>query len=99
MVRHIVSWNFRPDVPEETRQEVLKKLAEEFPKLKDKVPGVLRVETGMPPMDSSNADAALYVELEDEAALEGYRTHPDHLAVASIVRAHCQERRCTDFLV
>ncbi|MDD6211581.1 MAG: Dabb family protein [Clostridiales bacterium] len=99
MVRHIVSWNFRPEVSEETKKEVLKQLQEEFPKLVDTIPGLTKMEPAMPPLSSSTADAAIYAELTDEEALEVYRTHPDHVAIAQIVRTYLHERHCVNISI
>ena len=54
MVRHIVSWNFKPEVTPERREELHKELAEKFTALVGKIPGLTKVEVGMPPLGSSN---------------------------------------------
>ena len=98
MVRHVVSWNFKDEVPEERRVELMKELAAAFPTLIGKIPGLLKVEVGMPPLKSSNCDMVLYCEMEKEEDLAVYRDHPDHVAIAQIIRANCKERRCTDIV-
>ncbi len=60
MVRHIVSWNFKPEISAEERTRIQQEMSEAFPRLVGVVPGLLCVETGMPPLGSSNADMSLY---------------------------------------
>jgi len=98
MVRHIVSWNFREEISEERRVEVRQELSQRFPVLVGRIPGLLKAEVGMPPLNSSNCDMALYCEIEDEKSLNIYRDHPEHQAVAAVVKAHCRQRRCVDIL-
>jgi len=98
MVRHIVSWNFREEIPEEKRAEVRQELSRRFPALVGKIPGLIKAEVGIPPLSSSNCDMALYCEIEDEKSLYIYQKHPEHQAVAAVVKAHCHERRCVDML-
>ena len=77
MVRHIVSWNFKPEVTPERREELHKELAEKFTALVGKIPGLTKVEVGMPPLGSSNCELALYCEMEKESDIPVYRDHPD----------------------
>ncbi len=97
MFRHIVSWNFNEDVSEEKRKELMVELSEKFHALVGVIPGLLKVEVGMPSHPSSNADLVLYCEMEDENACIVYDNHPEHIKVATIVRSHCHDRRCTNF--
>ena len=96
MVRHVVSWNFKPEVSEERRAELRQELAAAFPTLVGKIPGLTKVLVGAPPLASSSCDLALYCELEKEEDLAVYQNHPEHLKIAAIVRANCQDRRCVD---
>ena len=96
MVRHIVSWNFREDVPEEKREEVRNELKKAFPALVGKIPGLLKAEVGMPPLGTSNCDMSLYCELNNAEDIPVYANHPEHLKVAAIVRANCEGRRAVD---
>ena len=97
MFRHIVSWNFNDDVNEEERKAIMAELSVKAHALVGKIPGLLKVEVGMPPHPTSNADMVLYCEMEDENTFTVYRDHPEHLKVATIVRAKCHDRRCTNF--
>ena len=51
-------------------------------------------------LPSSNVDLMLECDLADKAALEGYSTHPDHVAAAdSKVRPFYSARYCMDYEV
>ena len=39
-----------------------------------------------------------YCEMEKESDIPVYRDHPEHQAIATIVRANCEGRRCVDLL-
>lgn len=97
MFRHIVSWNFNEDVSEEERAAIRTELSEKFHALVGVIPGLLKVEVGMPPHPTSNADLVLYCEMENENTFTVYHDHPEHIKVATIIRSHCHDRRCTNF--
>ncbi len=98
MVRHIVSWNFRPEVTEEKKKELYAYFAEAFPALVGKIPGVLHAEIATPPLPSSTKDMCLYVEMEKPEDIPVYANHPEHLKVAQVVRANFQDRCATDIV-
>jgi hypothetical protein len=81
MLKHIVMWNVRGDSPEEKREsaQVLKRC---FESLIGAVPGLQHLEVGI---DVSRVDYAcdvvLYTEFVDQAALDAYAVHPEHLRV------------------
>lgn len=72
MIRHAVIWSMAPDGGEE-----LDPLLDELRAL----PGMIdeiRALTAGPLLNESPYDAALCVDVDDEAALERYRSHPAH---------------------
>ena len=81
MIRHIVMWNVRGEMPDEKRVSI-ETLHRSFHSLRGRIPGLLRLEIGV---DSSRVDYAcdvvLYSEWESQAALDAYATHPEHLRV------------------
>jgi quinol monooxygenase YgiN len=81
MIKHIVMWNVRGDTPEQKAQGVAC-LKRSFESLRGRIPGLLLLELGV---DSSRIDYAcdvvLYTEFENQAALDAYATHPEHLRV------------------
>lgn len=96
MVRHIVSWNFKPELSEEKRQTAREILTARINALQELVPCALVVRASCPPLDSSNCDLVLYSEVAQPSDLPLYRDHPEHLAVRSLIRQYCCDRRCCD---
>ena len=100
MVRHIVFWRLRDDVTGQARTDVLKKIKDGFEAMQGKVPGLLRIEIGIPFSEGAeSADFALYSEFESREALQSYSTHPLHQAMVTIVRQVRVERRVADYEV
>ena len=81
MIKHIVMWNLRGETPAEKRDSIAL-LQRCFDSLRGRIPGLLYLEIGV---DSSRIDYAcdvvLYSEFENQAALDGYAVHPEHLRV------------------
>lgn len=79
MIRHIVMWNIRGDLPG-GRAAGIERLKHGFESLNGRVPGLLHLEVGV---DTSGVDYAcdvvLYSEFESQEALQAYATHPAHL--------------------
>jgi hypothetical protein len=100
MIRHIVFWKLRDDVTGAARSEVLQKIKDGFEAMHGRVPGLLKIEIGIPFSEGAeSADVALYSEFESREALQGYNTHPLHQQMVSIVRAVRIERRVADWEV
>lgn len=81
MIRHIVMWNVRGDTPA-ARARGIAQLQDSFASLRGRIPGLLHIEIGV---DSSrldySCDVVLYSEFENQAALDAYASHPEHLRV------------------
>jgi hypothetical protein len=81
MIKHIVMWNVLGDDPVERQRNALQ-IKTAFESLKDRIPGLLRLEIGL---DLSYVDYAcdvvLYSEFETAEALADYATHPEHTRV------------------
>ena len=96
MVRHIVSWNFKPELTPEQRKAVGEEVVTKLNALKDKIPCLVEIKAFCPPLDSSNCDLALYSEVAEVAHLPLYQNHPEHQAVVKIIKANFTDRRCID---
>jgi uncharacterized protein (DUF1330 family) len=91
MVRHIVMWklNNKADAAEIKRR--LEALA-------GRIPGLLHLEVGVDFLASEqSADLVLIAELESRRALETYQAHPEHQAVAPLVKAAAISRVVVDY--
>ena len=83
MIKHIVMWNVRGDTPQERAGNV-RRLKAGFEALRGRIPGMSRLEIGVNTSGVDYAcDLVLYSEFEDQAALDGYASHPEHLDLRS----------------
>ena len=100
MIRHIVFWKLKDDVTGSARADVLQQIKDGFEAMQGQVPGLLKIEIGIPFSDGpESADFALYSEFDSRQSLQGYNTHPLHQQMVSIVRAVRIERRVADWEV
>lgn len=99
MVKHIILWTLNPELSEEEKKAVKAGIKEGLEGLVDKVPGLIDVKVHIDGrLDSSNADVMLDSTLETAEALQGYATHPEHVAIANTkVRPYTVQRSCLDF--
>ena len=100
MVKHIILWQLKDELTVEEKQEVKKGIKEGLEGLAGKIPGLTEIKVQIDGLASSNAEVMLDSTFEDEAALKGYATHPEHVAVADgKVRPYTKTRMCLDFEV
>ncbi|MGI5963412.1 MAG: Dabb family protein [Lawsonibacter sp.] len=98
MVYHIVSWNFKPELTAEQRKAIGTEVVARLQDLNGKIPGLLEIQAYCPPLDSSSCDLVLYSRMEQPSDLDVYQNHPDHLAVAPLIKGNFCDRRCCDFV-
>ena len=98
MVKHIVFWKLRDEVTGSAREEALNRIKSGFEALHGRIPGLQRIEIGFDfSKTGDSGDIALYSEFESRAALDGYQTHPLHLALVPLVRDVRTEKRVVDY--
>ena len=96
MVKHVILWKLKDEVTD--KEAVKRGIKEGLEGLKGKIPGLVDIVVRIDGFASSNADAMLDTTFESEAALKGYATHPEHVAVANAkVRPFTQTRLCLDY--
>ena len=80
-VKHLVMWNVKAE-NEAQRRAACHQIKRAFEGLRGKIPGMAHIEIGI---DSSRigyaCDVALYSVFQDQASLEAYASHPEHLRV------------------
>jgi len=91
MIKHIVMWKLRNKADAEIIKDNLEALV-------GKIPGLLKLEVGIDFSDSEqSADVVLYSELESPEALIVYQKHPEHQAVAPLLKAATVSRIVVDY--
>lgn len=98
MVKHIILWQLKDEFTKEQKQEIKLGIKNGLEGLKGKIDGLVDIKVNINPLASSNAEVMLDSTFENETALKGYSTHPEHVAVAdSKVRPYTKTRMCLDF--
>lgn len=97
MVKHIVMWSFKEELPDNQRKDAAAKIKEGLEGLVGIVPGLLAAKVVVSPIPSSTHDLCLLTELDSPEALKAYAVNPDHLKVAEFVRSVTCNRVCMDY--
>jgi hypothetical protein len=98
MVKHIVMWRFKESAGGHDKAENIRLAKEKLEGLRGRIAGLMALEVGVDiSRTEASADLVLYTELADRAALEAYRVHPEHVAVASFIAEVRSDRQLVDF--
>lgn len=92
MIKHIVMWQFK-----QGEEENVKKFLDGLMKLKDIIPQLVSVETGVNINPDSKFDAVLITEFRSMEDLETYKNHPEHIKVSNLCKSIRIERQAIDF--
>lgn len=99
MVRHVIVWTIKDEYSEEEKEQIKKGVKEGLEGLKGIIPGLLEIKVNTEPLPGSSGDAMLDSVFEDFDALNNYKDHPAHVAVATgKVRPFMKIRSSFDFL-
>lgn len=97
MVKHIVMWNFNPEMSAEEKKAAGEKMKALLEPIKELVDGALDIRVVINDMESSNRDIALIGTYESEDALKAYQVHPAHVEAGKYVRSVTCNRSCLDY--
>lgn len=101
MIRHIVMWKLKESAEGATREENLVKFKALLESCRHLVPGTpLHLEVGLAePGLASTFDIALVSDFADQATLDAYQDHPDHVVVKQFAKAVAEGRQCVDYVI
>lgn len=95
MIRHIVLFKFKDEVPPEERRAFIARLKQ----LPQQIAEIKEFEIGEDITRAARSyDLALVATYEDEEALRRYAEHPDHLPVVELSRRLCQHIVAVDYV-
>ena len=98
MVKHVILWTLKDSLSAEEKETVKQGIKEGLEGLSGKIPGLLEIKVYTNGLKSSNAEVMLDSSFEDEASLQGYAVHPEHVKVADTkVRPFTMNRVCMDY--
>lgn len=100
MVKHVILWQLDDRLSDQEKEDLKTEIKQGLEGLLGKIPGLVDIHVNKDGLSSSNADLMLDSTFEDEAALQGYAKHPEHVKVAdSKVRPYTKNRVCLDYEV
>ena len=94
MVKHIVLFKLKDEVPEDEKLVVMNKFKEAI----EALPAVIRViEVGLNTNPGETWHIALYSEFDNLDDVKFYATHPLHVAAGKIIAEAKESRACVDY--
>lgn len=98
MIKHIVMWKFKAEAEGADRRTNLLKAKALLDACAKLSPGTRKFEVALAePARECTYDLVLYSEFVDQAALDAYQNHPQHLALKPFIGAAREERQCMDY--
>ena len=92
MIKHIVMWKFKKD-----EKENMKKFLKGLNQLKNIIPEIKNMETGININPKNEYDAILISEFETMADLEKYKNNPEHIKVSALCKKIRIDRQAIDY--
>lgn len=92
MIKHIVMWKFK-----DGEEENMKKFLEGLNALKEEIPEIRSLETGININPKNEYDAILISEFENMEDLEKYKNNPKHVKVSNMCKEIRISRQAIDY--
>ena len=97
MVKHIVLFKLKDEVPETDKLVVMNKFKEAIEALPAKISVIRKIEVGLNMNPGESWHIALYSEFDNLDDVKFYATHPDHVAAGKILAETKESRACVDY--
>ncbi len=99
MLKHIVLFKLKATAEGASKEENARKIKRDLEELRTKIPQIVHLEVGINALSpEGNYDLAIYSEFANEADLNTYAKHPEHLKVADFVGKVRENRVAVDYL-
>ncbi len=99
MIQHIVLFKLKPFQSEAEKAAKLQEIKIALEVLPEVISELKLLEVGINVNPAEVFDFSLVTEFESMSDLQAYAIHPEHLAVASIIREVMESRACVDSVV
>ena len=97
MIRHIVTWKLATEDPAQKAADAAG-IKAGLEALVGIIDGLSHLEVGVDVgLLPKNWDVVMVAEYDDNAALEGYQIHPDHITVSEWIKTVVSDRVCVDY--
>ena len=97
MVKHIVLFKLKDEVPEAEKLVVMNKFKEAIEALPAVIPVIRKIEVGLNINPGETWHIALYSEFDNLDDVKFYATHPEHVAAGKILAETKESRACVDY--
>ena len=97
MVKHIVLFKLKDEVPEAEKLVVMNKFKEAIEALPAVLPVIRKIEVGLNTNPGETWHIALYSEFDNLDDVKFYATHPLHVAAGKIIAEAKESRACVDY--
>ena len=97
MVKHIVLFKLKDEVPEAEKLVVMNKFKEAIEALPAVIPVIRKIEVGLNTNPGETWHIALYSEFDNLDDVKCYATHPLHVAAGKIIAEAKESRACVDY--
>ena len=97
MVKHIVLFKLKDDVPAEEKLAVMTKFKEAIEALPAKISVIRKVEVGLNINPGETLNMGLFSEFDSLEDVRYYATHPEHVAAGKILAETKESRACVDY--
>lgn len=98
MVKHIVLFKLKNDIPANEKQGVMQVFKTAIEALKESIPFLIDVEVGLNVNPAESWDIALTATLENMDDVQRYAIHPAHVAAAKLLADVKENRACVDYI-
>lgn len=94
MIRHVVLFKFKPEFPQESREE----WARQASALPESIPEIKEFSLGFDVLHADRSwDAAIVADFERIEDVEAYAVHPEHLPVLALSGPNSEQIVSVDF--
>ena len=97
MVKHIVLFKLKEELPATEKQAVMNQFKEAIEALPAKISVIRKIEVGLNVNPAEAWDIALYSEFDSLEDVETYAVHPDHVAAGKLLADVKLNRACVDY--
>ncbi len=97
MIKHIVLFKLKADLPDEQKKSKLESFKADLEALTGKVDTLKKMEVGINVNPQEEYDLSLVSEFDDLRGLKAYAEHPEHVKVGGTIREVLEKRACVDY--
>lgn len=99
MIKHVVLFKLKEFSSQEEKSLKISEIKNGLEALINLIPELKKINVGINVNSNEEFDICLETEHENMDGLKSYAVHPEHIAVAKIIREVLEKRACVDYIV